>query len=79
VDLLIPKSALLPRCRGAYRNAQRYCGVIAAETELIASLPNNGLAIVNGDHEGLLEAVHRQARCRIATCGERVANQFRIQ
>ena len=53
-------------------------GVIAAETELIASLPNNGLAIVNGDHDGLLEAVHRQARCRIATFGERVTNQFRI-
>jgi len=53
-------------------------GVIAAETELIASLPNNGLAIVNGDHEGLLEAVRRQARRRIATFGERVANQFRI-
>jgi UDP-N-acetylmuramoyl-tripeptide--D-alanyl-D-alanine ligase len=53
-------------------------GVIAAETELIAALPANGLAIVNGDHAGLLEAVHRQARCRIVTFGEQPTNQFRI-
>jgi len=53
-------------------------GVIAAETELIAALPHNGLAIVNGDHDGLLEAVHRQARCRVVTFGEREINQFRI-
>ncbi|MBM4257158.1 MAG: UDP-N-acetylmuramoyl-tripeptide--D-alanyl-D-alanine ligase [Deltaproteobacteria bacterium] len=53
-------------------------GVIAAETELITALPPQGLAIVNGDHAGLLEAVHRQARCRIVTFGELDTNQFRI-
>ncbi len=53
-------------------------GVIAAETELIAALPADGLAIVNGDHDGLLKAVRRQAQCRVVTFGERVANQFRI-
>ena len=53
-------------------------GVIAAETELIAALPEDGVAVVYGDHEGLLDAVHRQARCRIVTFGERANNQFRI-
>jgi UDP-N-acetylmuramoyl-tripeptide--D-alanyl-D-alanine ligase len=53
-------------------------GVIAAETELIAALSHDGLAIVNGDHDGLLEAVHRQARCRVVTFGERATNRFRI-
>jgi UDP-N-acetylmuramoyl-tripeptide--D-alanyl-D-alanine ligase len=53
-------------------------GVIAAETELIAALPADGVAIVNGDHDGLLEAVHRQARCRVVTFGERSTNQFRV-
>lgn len=53
-------------------------GVIAAETELITALPAGGLAIVNGDHDGLLEAVHRQARCRVVTFGERPTNHFRI-
>ena len=53
-------------------------GVIAAETELIDALPQNGLAIVNGDHDGLLEAVQHQARCRVVTFGERASNQFRI-
>jgi UDP-N-acetylmuramoyl-tripeptide--D-alanyl-D-alanine ligase len=53
-------------------------GVIAAETELIAALPPDGLAIVNGDHDGLLEAVHRQTRCRVVTFGERSANHFCI-
>jgi UDP-N-acetylmuramoyl-tripeptide--D-alanyl-D-alanine ligase len=52
-------------------------GVIAAETELIAALPADGTAIVYGDHDGLLEAVHRQARCRVVTFGERPTNQFR--
>ncbi|MSQ47966.1 MAG: UDP-N-acetylmuramoyl-tripeptide--D-alanyl-D-alanine ligase [Deltaproteobacteria bacterium] len=53
-------------------------GVIAAETELIAALPPDGVAVVYGDHEGLLEAVHRQARCRIVTFGEYANNHFRI-
>lgn len=53
-------------------------GVIAAETELIATLPQDGLAIINGDHDGLLEAVQQQARCRVVTFGERAANHFRI-
>ncbi|MGE0825310.1 MAG: UDP-N-acetylmuramoyl-tripeptide--D-alanyl-D-alanine ligase [Candidatus Binatia bacterium] len=53
-------------------------GVIAAETELIAALPVDGVAIVNGDHDGLLDAVHRQARCRIVTFGERSTNHVRI-
>ncbi len=53
-------------------------GVIAAETELIAALPADGVAIVNGDHDGLLEAVHRQARCRVVTFGEHSTNHFRV-
>jgi len=53
-------------------------GVITAETELIAALPSDGVAIVNGDHDGLLEAVHRQAQCRVVTFGERSNNQFRV-
>lgn len=53
-------------------------GVIAAETELIAALPANGVAIVNGDHDGLLQAVHRQAHCRVVTFGEQSTNQFQI-
>ena len=53
-------------------------GVIAAETELIAALPQNGVAIVNGDHDELLETINRQARCRVMTFGEHRSNQFRI-
>jgi UDP-N-acetylmuramoyl-tripeptide--D-alanyl-D-alanine ligase len=53
-------------------------GVIAAETELITALPPDGVAVVNGDHDDLLEAVHRLARCRIVTFGERPTNQYRI-
>src|SRR5262249_50071687 len=53
-------------------------GVIAAETELIAALPPDGVALVNGDHDGLLQAVHRQARCRVVTFGERATNQFQV-
>ena len=52
-------------------------GVIAAETELIASLPADGLAIVNGDDAALVEAVARQARCRVVTFGEKATNTFR--
>lgn len=53
-------------------------GVIAAETELIAALPANGVAVVYGDHDGLLDAVHGQAQCRIVTFGEHANNDFRI-
>jgi UDP-N-acetylmuramoyl-tripeptide--D-alanyl-D-alanine ligase len=53
-------------------------GVIAAETELIAALPADGVAVVYGDHEGLLEAVHRQAQCRVVTFGEHTNNEFRV-
>lgn len=53
-------------------------GVIEAETELIAALPPEGVAIANGDNEALLEAVHRLARCRVVTFGERVTNRYRV-
>ncbi|MBI3302962.1 MAG: UDP-N-acetylmuramoyl-tripeptide--D-alanyl-D-alanine ligase [Deltaproteobacteria bacterium] len=53
-------------------------GVIAAETELIAALPAEGVAVVNGDDEALLTAVRCLARCRIVTFGEAPANQFRV-
>lgn len=52
-------------------------GVIAAETELIAALPTDGVAVVNGDDVALLAAVQRLARCRIVTFGEGPGNQFR--
>jgi UDP-N-acetylmuramoyl-tripeptide--D-alanyl-D-alanine ligase len=52
-------------------------GVIAAETELIAALPADGIAVVNGDDAALLAAVQRQARCRIVTFGADPANRFR--
>ena len=51
-------------------------GVIEAETELIAALPADGLAIVNGDDAVLVEAVQRQAGCRIITFGEKDTNAF---
>jgi UDP-N-acetylmuramoyl-tripeptide--D-alanyl-D-alanine ligase len=53
-------------------------GVIAAETELIAALPPEGVAIVNGDQDDLLAAVRRLARCRVVTFGERQANPYRV-
>jgi len=52
-------------------------GVIEAETELIAALPADGVAIVNGDDDALLAAVRRLAHCRIVTFGERASNQYR--
>ena len=53
-------------------------GVIAAETELIAALPSEGVAIVNGDQDDLLTAVRRLARCRVVTFGERQTNPYRV-
>lgn len=53
-------------------------GVIAAETELIAALPPDGVAVVNGDAAALLDAVRQQAHCRVVTFGERAANDYRI-
>ena len=52
-------------------------GVLAAETELLAALPPDGVVIINGDDPVLLAAVKRQARCRIVTFGEQTANQVR--
>lgn len=53
-------------------------GVIAAETELIAALPPDGVAVVNGDDAALLAAVQQRACCRIVTFGEGPRNQFRV-
>ncbi len=53
-------------------------GVIAAETELIAALPTDGVAIVNGDDEALLAEVRRLARCRVVTFGEKATNPYRM-
>ena len=52
-------------------------GVLAAEIELLAALPPDGVVIINGDDPMLLAAVQRQARCRIVTFGEQPANQVR--
>ena len=52
-------------------------GVLAAETELLAALPPDGVAIINGDDPVLLAAVRQQARCRIITFGEQPPNQVR--
>lgn len=57
---------------------QDLAGVIVAETELIAALPPEGVAVVNGDDDAVLGAVRRQARCRIVTFGERPTNQYRV-
>lgn len=54
-------------------------GVIAAETELIAALPAEGIALVNGDQDDLLAVVQRLARCRVVTFGERQANPYRVK
>lgn len=53
-------------------------GVIAAETELIAALPADGIAIVHGDDEALLEAVRHLARCRVVTFGHEQRHPYRV-
>jgi UDP-N-acetylmuramoyl-tripeptide--D-alanyl-D-alanine ligase len=53
-------------------------GVITAETELIAALPPDGVAMVNGDHDGLMAAVRRQACCRVVTFGEHPTNPYQV-
>src|SRR5262245_55851479 len=52
-------------------------GVLKAETELIAALPSDGAAIVNGDDDTLLTTVQRLACCRVVTFGEKSTNQYR--
>ena len=52
-------------------------GVIEAETELLAALPGDGLAIVPGDDAALVETVRGRAVCRIVTFGEHASNAFR--
>lgn len=52
-------------------------GVLAAETEIVAALPSDGVAIVNGDDGRLTAAVRRRAACRIVTFGEGSANHVR--
>ena len=52
-------------------------GVLAAETELLAALPPDGVAIVNGDDRVLLDAVRHRTHCRIITFGEQPTNQVR--
>ncbi|MEW6296183.1 MAG: UDP-N-acetylmuramoyl-tripeptide--D-alanyl-D-alanine ligase [Thermodesulfobacteriota bacterium] len=52
-------------------------GVIAAETELIAALPADGVAVVNGDDAALLAAVRRLARCRVVTFGQGAEHPYR--
>src|SRR5262249_4374581 len=54
-------------------------GVLEAETELIAALPSDGVAVVNGDDDALLAAAQRLAPCRIVTFGERATNQYRVR
>jgi len=53
-------------------------GVREAEAELIAALPPDGVAIVNGDDDALLTTVQRLARCRVVTFGEKPTNQYRV-
>lgn len=50
--------------------------IIEAETELLEALPNDGIAIVNGDHPDLLAVAHRKARCRLVTFGFAAQNDF---
>ncbi len=52
-------------------------GVLAAETELLAALPSDGVAIVNGDDRALLAVVRHRTQCRIVTFGEQPTNQVR--
>lgn len=54
-------------------------GVLEAETEIVAGLPSEGVAVVNGDADGLAEAVRRRSAGRIVTFGEGAANHVRAE
>ena len=54
-------------------------GVLEAETEIVAGLPSDGVAVVNGDADGLAEAVHRRTAGKIVTFGEGAANRVRAE
>ena len=50
-------------------------GVLEAETEIAAGLPSDGVAVVNGDADGLAKAVQRRTAGKIVTFGEGAANR----
>ncbi len=54
-------------------------GVLKAETEIVAGLPSDGVAVVNGDADGLAEAVQRRTAGKIVTFGEGAANRVRAE
>lgn len=54
-------------------------GVLEAETEIVAGLPSDGVAVVNGDADGLAEAVQRRTAGKIVTFGEGAANRVRAE
>ena len=54
-------------------------GVLEAETEIVAGLPSEGVAVVNGDADGLAEAVRRRTAGKIVTFGEGAANHVRAE
>ena len=54
-------------------------GVLEAETEIVAGLPSEGVAVVNGDADGLAEAVRRRSSGKIVTFGEGAANHVRAE
>lgn len=54
-------------------------GVLEAETEVVAGLPSAGVAVVNGDADGLAEAVRRRTAGKTITFGEGAANYVRAE